>query len=355
MNGIKGIAKLLGKIFSFIYNLIGLVLAIWAIIDDYPTLEWAIVLCLIIFNSIFLMVVSAIEAWQAHKTKVCSQSSDSKIKQLDMYKSNLREYYNYIITTFGKFSNRLLRINLKKQEAYADCEKLIDLGIGRDSAQIKERLKSADNAFVESMISEHRHFLGNITSKLKSILDYSLASKGCQLEVSIAIKQLNRIIDPESSDSNAKVITVFRDYKTYSQGKREVAQTEYTISGNTDFHYCVTNPYFLKNNISPDDKTYANENPACFSNYNCTIVVPIKCSYSEANQMFGYLACDTLNEDFSKTDIMDTEMAEIMIATANIIALYFEDIGFQFEAVGNMDFMDTIYKTIRKKHLYHVN
>lgn len=348
MNGIKGIAKLLGKIFSFIYNLIGLVLAIWAIIDDYPTLEWAIVLCLIIFNSIFLMVVSAIEAWQAHKTKVYSQN-------LDMCKSNLREHYNYIITSFAKFSNKLLCVNLEKQEAYADCKELVGLGISPNSTQIEERLKKADNAFVQSMIKEYRHFLGNITSKLKTTLDYFLASKGCQLEVSIAIKQLNRIIDPESSDSNAKVITVFRDYKTYSQGKREVAQTEYTISGNTDFHYCVTNPYFLKNNISPDDKTYANENPACFSNYNCTIVVPIKCSYSEANQMFGYLACDTLNEDFSKTDIMDTEMAEIMIATANIIALYFEDIGFQFEAVGNMDFMDTIYKTIRKKHLYHVN
>ena len=43
---------------------------------------------------------------------------------------------------------------------------------------------------------------------------------------------------------------------------------EYSIRKNTDFIYCLTHSYFLKNNITADDKTYDNENKDFLNYYN---------------------------------------------------------------------------------------
>ena len=149
--------------------------------------------------------------------------------------------------------------------------------------------------------------------------------------------------------SDVGIITTFRDHKTYSQGKREIGIKEYSIRKNTDFTYCLTRSYFLKNNIVADDKTYDNENKDFLNYYNCTIVVPIVYRYPDRQHIYGYLTCDILNKDYFVDKLLDEKMAEIMVATANIIGIYFDSMDFQWEYVLEDDFLDIVYNMKKTK------
>lgn len=139
-----------------------------------------------------------------------------------------------------------------------------------------------------------------------------------------------------------EIITTFRDSQTYSQGKCEIGEEIYSINKNTDFLYCLTHPYFLKNNIQEDDRTYDNEHKGFLEYYNCAIVVPIKCAYPNSTYIYGYLTCDILNDDFSQQNLLDDKMAEIMEATANIMGIYFDDMDFQFKHLLDIVFLGTL-------------
>ena len=98
----------------------------------------------------------------------------------------------------------------------------------------------------------------------------------------------------------------------------------------------------MKNNITADDKTYDNEHTGFLEYYNCAIVVPIKYEYPDYSHVYGYLACDILNDDFSNNCLLDDKMAEIMEATANIIGAYFDNMDYQWDYVLEDDFLDIV-------------
>lgn len=351
----------ISRVISWIVNIAGLVFAILSFINSSADLGWIIILGIVIFNSVFLIMVSIYETllYKRAKTienKITTEKDDEiskltlSIKISDDLSDKLRYYYKYIIMTLNKFNTQLFAVNGKLAKSRDETKVLKEKKclngkeVDNDVMEyIESVLKTAEDDYCRSMLREYNHFLGNVTGKLKFILDACLKSKNCMLETSISIKQFDRIVVDPNDINDVIVITTFRDSQTYSLGKREIGQKEYSISKNTDFIYCLSHSYFLKNNITSDDKSYDNENTGFLEYYNCTIVVPIKYSYPDCSHIYGYLTCDILNDDLSKENLLDEDMAEIMEATANIIGAYFDNMDYNWEYTFENDFLDIVF------------
>lgn len=299
-------------------------------------------------------------------SKIEKDIKEEKQKEIDQLRESLFfsndlndkliYYYQYTVSSLNKFLSQLCAVNTKFEDNKRIIEQVGDnyirTGVPIDDEvekQIKEQKEKAEKEYRQSMLKEFDHFLGNITGKLKSTLDVALKAKGSLLETSISVKQFSRIVSDPENVSDVGIITTFRDHKTYSQGKREIGIKEYSIRKNTDFTYCLTRSYFLKNNIVADDKTYDNENKDFLNYYNCTIVVPIVYRYPDRQHIYGYLTCDILNKDYFVDKLLDEKMAEIMVATANIIGIYFDSMDFQWEYVLEDDFLDIVYNMKKTK------
>lgn len=351
----------IGKITSWIISIAGLIFAVLSFFNLQYDFSEIIVLLIIVFNSIFLIIVSIYETvlykrGSAIEEKINNEKNEAIHKLQISLKLNkdlsekLRYYYKYIILTLSKFTTQLSAVNTKYVESEESINALVDEYNsngqkidGKVEHFFSDLKQKAEIEYRSSMLKEYNHFLGNITSKLKFILDASLKEKGCLLETSISVKQFSRIVTDVESVGDVIVITTFRDSQTYSQGKREIGTQKYTISKNTDFVFCLTNPYFLKNNILIEDKTYANEHEGFDQYYNCTIVVPIKYQQTDYSCFYGYLTCDILNDDFTNNTLLDDNMAEIMEATASIIGAYFDSMDYQWKYVLEDDFLDIVY------------
>ncbi len=352
---------IISSIISWIINIAGLILAILSFINSNADLGWAIVLSIVIFNSIFLIIISVYETLlykrgSALEEKILKEKHDEisnlefSLKRSEDLLEKLRYYYKYIIFTLNKFNTQLCAVNSRLAKSRKNIDNLIN-EYDSKGEKIDEKVElfisglkqTAEDEYKRSMLKEFNHFLSNITNKLKFILDVSLKEKGCMLETSISVKQFSRIVADPENVNDVVVITTFRDSQTYSQGKREIGTQKYSIKKNTDFIYCLSHPYFLKNNITYDDKTYDNEHKGFLEHYNCAIVVPIKYEYPDCSHVYGYLTCDILNDDLSKDNLLDDKMAEIMEATANIIGAYFDNMDYQWEYVLEDDFLDIVY------------
>lgn len=348
------------KILSWFFNIAGLVLAVLSFINNDTDLGWGIVLAIVIFNSLFLIGITIYETLLykngAKIEEKITFEKNSEISRLEseLARSNdladkLRYYYKYIISSLNKFTTRLCEVNSKYTQSKENLQKLIDEYVADEKNDnviekfAKNQKETSEKEYRKSMVKEFNHFLANVTNKLKFILDTSLRGKGYSLETSISVKQFSRIVVDPQDVSDVSVITTFRDNQTYSQGKREIGSIQYSINKNTDFIYCLSHPYFLKNNIRQDDKTYDNEHKGFLEYYNCTIVVPITYEYPDYTHIYGYLTCDILNEDSSKDNILDDKMAEIMETTANVIGTYFDSMDFQWEYIFEDDFLDIVY------------
>ena len=358
----------ISKIASWIFNIAGVVLAILSFIKDDYDLGWVIVLAIVIFNSIFLMIVSIYETLLFKRgSKIEKDIKEEKQAEIDKLKESLFfshdlndkliYYYQYIVSTLNKFLSQLCAVNTKFEYDKKTIQKVVDnytrAGVPIDDEiekQIKELQEKAEKEYRQSMLKEFDHFLSNVTGKLKATLDIALKAKGCLLETSISVKQFSKIVSDPDNVSDVGIITTFRDHQTHSQGKREIGVKEYSIRKNTDFIYCLTHSYFLKNNITADDKTYDNENRDFLNYYNCTIVVPIVYRYPDKQHIYGYLTCDILNKNNSVDNLLDEKMAEIMVATANIIGIYFDSMDFQWEYVLEDDFLDIVYNMKKSKY-----
>lgn len=363
--------KYLGKIstiLSWAFNIISLVLAVLSFIKNDTDLGWGIVLSVVVFNSLFLIVVSIYESSLFKRgveiEKEISQKNANIINQLNSnysqlnnryqqsisQRDKLRLYYKYVVSALNKYSTQLLYVNYKLEQSNEQIDNIASLAQNQDS-EFKSHIKTLkDNAYYDyerSMVKEFNQFLSDVIKELKMILDSALELKGYKLDSSISVKQFNRIVlvtnGIPTGSKDVKVITTYRDRQTYSQGKREIGQEVYSINKNTDFVYCLSHPYFLKNNISGNDRTYDNEHKGFLEYYNCAIVVPIKCTYPDSDHIFGYLTYDILNPDFTHNDLLDDKMAEVMEATANIMGLYFDNMDYQWEYVLDDDFLDIIF------------
>lgn len=368
-----------GKVTKFFLNAINVAAFVLSIVsltkDNEP--NWKIVATIIVFDCVFLIASSIYETvlfnhCKKYKEKIESENSkiieekDDKIQELSNqlfiksknfnsqieYEKSLRYYYNFIVSLLNDFSTRLYGVNTKLMDSIENHNKLngfLNTNIEGAKEISDSVLRHANSEYNDTMISIYKRFLSNLFKALKTIMDQSLENKGLDLKSSISVKQFNSKVTNPNNIANIKVLTTFRDNQTYSQHNREIGGKEYEINKNSDFIYCLTNPYFLKNNISENDKTYNNEHKEFSKYYNCAIVAPIFCKYpNNITYIYGYLTCDVLNKDFENDNIFDEQSAEILVTTANIIGIFFDNLDYLWNSVYPNDFLDIIYKTIKK-------
>lgn len=342
------------KLFFAIISIAGLIISILSFIDK-TDLGWHIVLGLVIFNSIFLICITIYETL-IFKT---GEAIESKIKkQTEQEMQRLKESQEGINTIAIKISDYIVDLvksynifNFSSKEISTKFSSRLD-DINRNERLLRPNQIDLDtertnleNEYVEILINEYNHFLGNIFGPLKKILDDILKGKGLNLEVSVSLKQFNCVLDDMDNINKVKIITTFRDKDTYKHKKREIGKEESIIRENTDFSNCLSEPHFIKNNMHGHDDSYQNRREGFCKYYNCIIVVPVYCKLpNNAIHFFGYLTADVLNTDLENADILDKRMANVMNATGNIIGLYFDIVDKQWDTLLNNDFLATIYK-----------
>lgn len=347
------------------------------------TLEWYIVVAIIIGNSIFLIICSLYEGflYKKYTTKIALTQKDmeekynekiqkykqensdliAKKKQLSDNIDGLKKMNETVISTFLEITNKYNFYSLKLQainDAYVSKikqlarlnKKIIDDDKTKDTQNIEaneefEKIeKIYEKDYIKAIIEAYNDFMGESTQKLKVALDNYLKTKSIDLGVSIAIKQLNRIITDIKEIKDVKVMTTFRDRGTYLGGNREVGKKEYTIYGNTDFLHCLRNSSYINNNLLDDD-SYNNENPNYKNQYTCTAVVPIVWQYDNMVKFYGYLTCDAYDPAREYDGVMDKNIVYMMNSVASILARYFEDIQYSVQNMIYKDFFSELYVT----------
>lgn len=378
---IKQHIGVVGKILSWLISISSLALSIITLCLNDTTLGWMVVLGIVIFNTLLWIGITIYETLIYKRTtsitnelnntykntiSELTEKCEKETKDLSDKLNNaqglinkLQFYTSHIIKTYVKFYGFLL-ISDSEYKGMKDHIKELSTGydsLGEHSDQAIDSCLSimnsdAEKKYFTSMLEHYNHFLSNICNRLKDILEYYLRGKGCNLSVSLSVKQFSSILSDIDVTSNIRVITTFRDLESYQEKKREIGKREYSITKNSDFQYCLTNRYFIKNNILKSDNTYSNENTEFDKDYNCTIVVPIFYNYPDIAHYYGYLTCDILNENLSINNLLDEKMAEIMEYTAYIIGMFFDAMDCQWAIPhGNfIDFLDVITHLIKNEH-----
>ena len=355
------------KILSWGMTILSLIFSWISINSKTLTLEWYIIITIIVGNSIFLIVCSLYEGFlyknytskmslekSSHKIKI--EKKDLQIEKLKIEKDNLLENIlglkklnETVITTFLDITNKYNLHSLKLQAVndvfVSKVKQLarINKKATEESRDLEEIKKTYDNEYIKDVLDVYNGFMGESTQKLKVALDNYLKMKNIDLEVSITIKQLNRIVTDVKEIKDVKVMTAFRDHQTYINGNREVGGKEYTIYGNTDFFHCLRNSSYINNNLL-NDESYNNENSNYKNQYTCTTVVPIVWQYDNIVRFYGYLTCDAYDSEQKYTKIMDKNIAYMMNTVASLLARYFDDIQYSVQNMIYKNFFSELYE-----------
>lgn len=364
------------KILSWCMTILSLYFSWVSVKSGTLTLEWYIIVTVIVGNSIFLIVCSLYEGFLykkfssqitlieannardkekievAYKEKIeerDKQNGDliNEKKQLSDNIDGLKKLNETVIITFLEITNKYNFYSLKLQainDSYVSkIKKLAHLNKKvTDNDELEEIKRTYDSEYIKAIVEVYNEFMGESTQKLKVALDNYLKTKNVNLGVSIAIKQLNRIVTDIKEIKDVKVMTAFRDKGTYVGGNREVGKREYTIYGNTDFLHCLRNSSYINNNLLNDD-SYNNENPNYKNQYTCTTVVPIVWQYNNVVKFYGYLTCDAYDVVQQYTGIMDKNIAYMMNSVASILARYFDDIQYSVQNMVYKNFFSELY------------
>ena len=365
------------KILSWTMTILSLYFSWISIKSGTLTLEWYIIVTIIVGNSIFLIVCSLYEGFlykkftsqitlkendiarekerleAKHKEEI--EEKDKQNKTLTNEKTELRNgfealkklnenviaFFREITDKYNFYSLRLQGINdlyVRKVKKLAQVNKKVS---DADS-EMEDIKKGYNDEYIKALVEVYNEFMGESTQRLKVVLDNYLRTKSIDLGVSIAIKQLNRIVEDINETKDVKVMTTFRDRETYVEGNREVGKREYTISGNTDFLHCLRNKAYINNDLL-NDVSYNNENPNYKNQYTCTTVVPIVWEHNNVIKFYGYLTCDAFDSEQKFKNVMDNSVACMMNSVASLLARYFDDIQYSVQNMVYKNFFSEIY------------
>lgn len=336
----------------------GFALSILGLVSQ-NTLEWQILLSIIILNSILLLLIGALTCvfYYKYKTELDDINAERKtiVKKIQLVEKNtidLIDYHRYIMASLNKFLARLYLLNDNYFEELNETKKYIEL-LYETEKQPEEEIDNIKTAMIHRtkekyylrIIDEYNRLLGNITTHLKTILEQLIKSNGHELEVSIAIKQFDRIYLEPNSYNDVVVYTAFRDLKTYNQNVREIGEKKYSIGSNSGFIHCLQNEMYIVNNFDKTGNSYSNENKDCLNYYNSAVVTPILCLYEGRKKYFGYLICDASNDDQS-SEVFDTKIGNVMYATSLLLGTYYDNISYAWEVIieDYDDILDFVYK-----------
>lgn len=271
----------------------------------------------------------------------------------------------YTVSTLQIFLNRLYTLTddyIDGTEAIKNTEEdMKEHGYSQKEINEKtvEMSKNMDVQTAKKLYDDYKRFLSNILIKTQENIENYLRTKGYDLEVAVTLKQF---IEPVLLSEQNKYIlkpyvyTAFRDSKTWSKGARnEVMGKKYTINKNSDFIHSLSNGYYVFNNKTKESAgDYINENKEFYKYYNCGVTMRVVSPSDKENAdclVYGFLACDVLNDKYENKQIMDTEVVNLLENAACIISIYFDNIDFNWVFCQISDEYKSFWKMVDTRYV----
>ena len=340
--------KVIVSILSFSINTVGLTLTIIQMnisrnagSDDINS---KIVLYTIIGAELFLVIsiiYSIISMFRNHSNQIKTDELKLEIKKGKNANRKIYENYKSIITTYKDHNDKIDHIIGSYKEEIKEINdyyaKFIDSVEEEKKAHIDDFRQKLNNKEGErlcnTLIEEYNIFMGNMTNILRSSIEEYLESKGCNDGVSITVKQLTKpVLYKNIKNNDLELYTAFRDFRTYNSRKRtETWERVFHVNKNSDFVSSIEKDYFIFNFMDKkymEQGSYQNENTTYYEYYNSGVTCSIYSCVNGERKLYGYLACDSLFSEKLKrklgSDIYDWNVANIMMYSAQIIAMFLE-------------------------------
>jgi len=335
----KKYSKVILSILAFVVNTIGLILSIiGALPNSERSANETFIIVLLIVAEAFLILSAIYSVVSIISNANNRLSVEAKEAELYIHKQAQKvifENTKMLVTSYKDLDDRLTVLINNYSEELNKLNSLIDKdssngNVAEYSAQAKSDIR--DN-LKSSLISHYNRFMIRTIDSLRDNIEEYLLTKGCKCSVSIAVKQLDRSINYVNIDSlksKSNVYTAFRDSRTYCSKKRnETWEKCFSISKNSDFVNSIEKDYYIFNFMDKtfmDNQLYLNENQSFYETYNSGVTCTIHSCVNKERMLYGFLACDSLfnNKDLRKCgkDIYDYNVANMMMTTAHMIALY---------------------------------
>lgn len=336
---IKKYYKIILPSFSILMSSFGLALSFLGF--KYDENDKKIIFFVLIVSEIFLVITTIYSVISLFRGIITKSSLDAKNDELSTFRRSRKtilENNKTIVTTYKDFSDMLKMLKKEYLESDRRLREFYNSSSSVENTEetkkyIEEEREREHNRIKDVLISHYNRFLSTTTNLLRlNVKDYIL-TKGCDADVSIAIKQLYEpTLYTEINRNDVNIYTTFRDSKTYGSKKRnETWEKTFKISKNSDFVMSIEKDYYIFNFMDKnylEDGLYQNENAAFYENYNSGVTCTMYSCVNGKRKLFGYLACDSLvtkSNKLTNKNVYDWEVANIMMFAANIVAMFLEN------------------------------
>jgi hypothetical protein len=302
---------------------------------------------------------------QAEERKIENDSLQETINQLSecLEKTSLAgtefarhcsSFQKSINKTLDNFRQKSMLNNDEYLTALEDMRKRSELtDSGNETAfenlcrsQIMEQRKH----YAKQVFHTYNQYTTRIISETIAIIERYFKLMGYELKPSVTLKLLAESYCKERNDipTDKIVFTAFRDKTSYEQGEREIGKEKYHILGNTDFATCLTKDSYIKNNVHRGSEDYNNEHEDFDKYYDCTLTVPVSCGTTPEKVIYGFYCCDTLNKNKYEVEIFDKTLANIMYASAVVLAFIIDESELYWDSLieGSETFQEYIFTSI---------
>lgn len=330
------LCKLIGSALAFLINTVGLAFSVVGAnqsIND--STEGVHILVLLSIAEAFLVVSVIYSIFTTVKSFYNKETAEGIAAELESCRLSNRvilENNKYLITLYKDMSNRLIQIKEKHDTEFKQLRHLRENETRTpNSRAVNALVERAKENYSETLLDSYNRFMVNVLNKLQSSVEEYLSSKGITVPVSLAIKQLEQ---PEKysniNDKKKNIYTAFRDTRTYNSRRRNETWTKkFCIARNSDFAISIEKDYYIFNFMNKqfmENGLYLNENADFYEHYNSGVTCTIYSCVKDERILFGFLACDSLLKDKmqKKGQVFDYNVANLLMATAHLIALYLE-------------------------------
>lgn len=340
--------KAIAAILAFLINSVGLVLSFLGLYSDSKfgesKLFITIILCAAELFLIAAAIYSIISMMKDTHNRVSVHEKEAEIIRYRDAGKTIFENSKASVAYYKDFKDRLSILLSGHLDKLNEIRKLatiiatgeVEPGPTKSSLEkyVEDSKITAHKELKYEMIDLYSRFSINMINLVQESIEEYLRTKGCKKQVSIAFKQLNMPTKyKEIDDKKTNIYTAFRDQKTYhSKTRNETWKKSFCIRKNSDFVFSIERDYYIFNFVSrllSENGLYLNENTNFYEHYNSGVTCTIHSCKEKERVLYGFLACDSLFDEKDKknlgTNIYDYNVANILMSTAHIMALFFDE------------------------------
>lgn len=336
--------KVITSVITFTINTFSLVLSI---LGAVPGGKWeesqSYITLLLISAEVFLIIsviYTVISASKNYYNRISVDEKDTELMRCKDSNKTILENNKTIITFYKDFHDRLNILAKQHKEKLDQIEylKSVANGVSEANDQMSvylENVISEERKAIETELIElYNRFIINVINLTRDSIEEYLSTKGCNVPVSIALKQLDEPTQYNKiDDKKDNIYTAFRDSKTYrSKTRNETWQKSFCIRKNSDFMSSIEKDYYIFNYVNKtflENGLYLNENNNFYEYYNSGVTCTIYSCVEKERTLYGFLACDSLLDNKVQKkcgqNIYDYNVANMMMATAHIIAIFLKE------------------------------